>query len=154
MARLQGVLSVLTVYFGDMPEAIFNTSVYFKNTYLDEWLLDPLDQRMIKAVDKATVLSANAVKSRVLGVIPPTGLSGGVKTLMLIHHNPDMVFNASTCGDNCARWILELAKKQDITINLRHLMNFGEKPFEIRVANGGETARNVGDLARAAIKYL
>lgn len=145
---------VLSVYFGDMPEAIFNTSVYFKNTYLDEWLLDPLDQRMIKAVDKATVLGPNAVQSRVLGVIPPTELSGGVKTLMLVHHVPSMVFNVSTCGDNCARWLLRLASKEDRTVNLRHIMDFGDKPFTIRVMNDDAIAHDMGELVKAAIKYL
>ena len=24
---------MLNIYFGDMPEAIYNTSVYFRNTY-------------------------------------------------------------------------------------------------------------------------
>ena len=29
---------MLNIYFGDMPEAIYNTSVYFDYTYQDEWL--------------------------------------------------------------------------------------------------------------------
>ena len=35
----------------------------------------------------------------------------------LIKNKPDVAFNASTCGDNCAKYILEIAKTQDITIN-------------------------------------
>lgn len=26
--------------------------------------------------------------------------------MILIHKVPDKIFNASTCGDNCAKWIL------------------------------------------------
>ena len=44
---------------------------------------------------------------------------GGVKTLILMKNMPQKVFNASTCGDNCAKWILNIAQNQDITINLR-----------------------------------
>ena len=28
---------MLNIYFGDMPEAVYNTSVYFNYTYEDEW---------------------------------------------------------------------------------------------------------------------
>ena len=108
---------MLNIYFGDMPSAIYNTSGYFNNVYLDSWLDDPLDREMIQAIDKGKPLGPNAVETEALGVIPPTKLSGGVKTLILIHHLPDKVFNASNCGDNCARWILKIAKTQDITIN-------------------------------------
>ena len=31
---------MLNIYYGNMPEAIFNTSVYFKNVYEDEWITD------------------------------------------------------------------------------------------------------------------
>ena len=30
--------TMLNIYFGDMPEAVYNTSVYFNYTYEDEWL--------------------------------------------------------------------------------------------------------------------
>lgn len=75
---------------------------------------------MIKAVDKAKVLGLGAIESKALGVLPVTGLSGGAKTLLLIYNCPQKVFNASTCGDNCAPWILRIAKRSasDITINL------------------------------------
>ena len=28
---------MLNVFFGDMPEAVYNTAVFFKNDYEDEW---------------------------------------------------------------------------------------------------------------------
>ncbi len=145
---------MLNIFFGDMPQAIYNTSTYFNNVYLDSWLEDELDQKMIKSVDKGQVLSANAVETKALGLIPPTKLSGGVKTLMLMHHLPDKVFNASNCGDNCARWILAIAKKQDITINLRHIMDFGNHKLQVRVLNNGQEVDNMGDLAEIAARYV
>ena len=109
---------------------------------------------MIKSVDKGQVLSSHAVETKALGLIPPTKLSGGVKTLMLIHHLPDKVFNASNCGDNCARWILAIAKKQDITINLRHIMDFGDRKLQVKVLNNGQEVDNMGDLAEIAARYV
>ncbi len=118
---------MLNIIFGDCPEAIYNTSVYFNNNYEDEWLTDEFAKKVIKAVDKSEVLGAHALESPVLGVIPPERLAGGTKTVLLIKNKPDMIFNASACGDNCARFILEIARDRDITINLRHVRDFRRK---------------------------
>ena len=123
---------MLNIYFGDMPEAIYNTEIYFKNTYQEDWITDDFAREIIKGVDRSEVLDKQLIKSPVLGMIPPTLLSGGTKTLLLIKNCPDMVFNASTCGDNCAKYILKLAKERDVTINLHHIMRFGKR-FKARV---------------------
>ena len=47
---------MLKVYFGDMQEAIYNTSVYFKNDYEDEWITNPFVKEMIKDVDSSEVM--------------------------------------------------------------------------------------------------
>lgn len=147
---------MLNIYYGEMQEAIYNTSVYFDNVYLDNWILDEFAQKIIKSIDKAKVLSPMAVDSKALGVIPTTKLSGGTKTLLLIYNEPTKTFNASTCGDNCAEWILKIAKeaKTDITINLRHIMNFGDKDFEIKILNDGAIVHNMKELVLHAGKFL
>lgn len=128
---------MLHIYYSDMLEVIYNTAVCFKNTYRDEWFEDEFAQRMIKDVDRATVLCPRAIDSFALGVIPPTDLSGGLKTLLLMYFESNRVFNASTCGDNCAKWILRIAKKHDLAINLQHIMDFGKARFEGEVLNTG-----------------
>ena len=147
---------MLNIFYGDMPEAIYNTSLYFNNTYYDGWLMDDFAQKMIKSVDKATVLSGQAVDSKALGVIPATKISGGLKTLLLIYNQPQKIFNASTCGDNCAKWILRIAKKldRDITINLRHIMDFGDGQFEIRILNNDKIVHNMSELVLYAGEFL
>lgn len=147
---------MLNIFFGEMPEAVFSTSMYFDNTYLDKWLEDAFVQDMIAGVDKAKVLGKSAVESKALGVLPVTKLSGGVKTLILIYEEPKKVFNASTCGDNCAKWLLEIAEcsSVDITINLHHIMEFGAKPFKIRIANNGAVVRSMAELVTQAIPLL
>lgn len=152
---------MLCIIFGEMPEDmgkkyVYNTSMYFDNTYLDNWLTDDLSVKMIKSVDKAVVLSSNAVDSKALGVIPVTKISGGLKTLLLIRHDNTKIFNDSTCGDNCAKWILKIAQKadRDIIINLRHIMNFGDKPFEIKILNNGKTVHNMKEYVLNAGMYL
>lgn len=145
---------MLSVYFGDMPKAIFNTAVFFKNDYEDAWITDPFVKEMILDVDKSVVLGSGVIDSPVLGKIPPLNLSGGVKTLILVLFEPKKVFNASTCGDNCAKWLLKITEEEDRTINLRHIMDFGEKPFSIKILNSGEVVHSMKELTEAAIDYL
>ena len=106
---------MLNIFYGDMKEAVYNTSAYFKYDYEDSWIVDPFVKEMIQDVDKSTVLDSGVIDSPVLGKIPPTGLSGGVKTLILFKFNKDKIFNASTCGDNCAKWLLKIAESEDRT---------------------------------------
>ena len=146
---------MLTIIYGDEPRSIYNTNVYFKNTYESEWLESELAKKMIQDVDDSEVLGGECIKSPVLGQIPPERLSGGVKTLLLMLNEPDRIFNESTCGDNCAKWILEIAKQKDLTINLRHMMNFGkDTDFEIKIKNGGEVVHSMKELIPIASKYL
>lgn len=146
---------MLTIIYGDVENSIYNTNVYFKNTYEPEWIESELAKKIIKDVDDSDVLSGECIKSPVLGQIPPERLSGGVKTLLLMLNEPDKIFNASTCGDNCAKWILEIGKQKDLTINLRHMMSFGHRTeFEIRIANGGEIVHSMRELIPVASKYL
>ena len=137
---------MLNIYYGNMPEAIFNTSVYFKNVYEDEWITDPVAREMILDVDKSIVLDNAVIDSPVMGKITPTSLSGGVKTLILMKNERSRIFNASTCGDNCAKWILNLAETDELTINLRHLMDFGEGTFDIRIMNTAQIVHSMKEL--------
>ncbi|MBP3242211.1 MAG: DUF4869 domain-containing protein [Oribacterium sp.] len=145
---------MLKVFFGDMPEAIYNTSVYFKNDYEDDWIVDPFVVEMIKDVDSSEVLYSGVIDSPVLGKIPPDKLSGGIKTLILVKFEPDVVFNASTCGDNCAKWLLKIAEKEDRTINLKHIMDFGKDDFDIEILNTGIVAHSMKELIENAVKFV
>ena len=142
---------MLNVYFGDMPGAIFNTAVYFKNTYRDSWITNPLSVQMIKDVDKSDVVSESVIESPVLGSITPLALSGGIKTLMLVKFDREHVFNASTCGDNCAKWLLKIAENRKVVINLHHVMDFGKGPFKIKVLNNGKIVKNMDELLTATV---
>lgn len=101
---------------------------------------------MIKDIDRSTIIAPRIIDSPVLGAITPRELSGGVKTLILIAHVPDKIFNASTCGDNCAKWLLKMGEEKDITINLRHLMDFGSGKFDIHILNTDQTVHSMEEL--------
>lgn len=141
---------MLKIIFGNCEDAIYNTSVYFKNTYQDEWITDELSVEMIKDVDKSVVIGPRLIESPVLGAISPKELSGGVKTLILINKDRNKIFNASTCGDNCAKWLLKIGETDDVIINLRHLMDFGGDEFEIEIMNTHQIVRNMKELINIA----
>lgn len=146
---------MLSIIYGDVKNSIYNTNVYFKNTYEPEWFESDLAKKIVKDIDNSDVLSGECINSPVLGQIPPERLSGGVKTLLLMLNEPDKIFNATTCGDNCAKWILEIGKQKDLTINLRHMMGFGkDTEFEIRIQNGGEVVHSMKELIPIAHRYL
>ena len=145
---------MLNIWFGDMPDAIYDTSTYFKHTYRDQWITDPLSVEMIRDVDQSEVIGENLIQSPVLGAISPIQLSGGVKTLILISKVRDQVFNASKCGDNCAKWLLKIAETRKVVVNLRHLMDFGDGEFKIRVMNKKKIAHCMRELVLLAGEYV
>ncbi len=145
---------MLNIFYGDMKEAVYNTANYFKYDYEDEWIVDPFVKEMILDVDKSTVLDSGVIDSPVLGNIPPTGISGGVKTLILVKFNTDKIFNASTCGDNCAKWLLKIAESEDRTVNLHHLMDFGDGSFTIRILNTNQIVHSMYELVPIAGQFV
>lgn len=144
---------MLKIIFGltDVDKLIFNPDIYFNNTYEDEWLTDSLSKQMIEDVDQSTVIGPHLIDSPFLGPISPERLSGGVKTLILMNYDNDHIFNASACGDNCAKWILKIAEQKDLTIRLGYLMDFGEEPFEIEIQNLGIIVHDCKEYANAVL---
>ena len=146
---------MLNVYLGKMDEAVYYPPVYFDNRYEDEWIIDKRSIEIIRDVDKSDVVSAHLIESPVLGPISPKELSGGVKTILLmLFDDTGRIFNASACGDNCAKWILKIAESKDLTINLRHIMEFGDDEFEMKILNTGEVVHNMLEFVNVAGLYV
>lgn len=135
---------MLRIVFGDVKNSIYHPPTYFDNVYMDEWITDPFSVDIIKDIDKSEVLGAHVIDSPFLGSISVKDLSGGVKTLMLMKFDESgKIFNASACGDNCAKWIVKISKEKDLTINLHHIMDFSEADeFEAYIENTGKSVHN------------
>ena len=54
---------MLSIFYGDMPEAIYNPALFFKNTYADDWITDPFCQKMIQDVDRSKVIAPRVIDS-------------------------------------------------------------------------------------------
>lgn len=100
-------------------------------------------------------IDLHLIESPVLGPISPKELSGGVKTvLLMLFDETGKIFNASACGDNCAKWILKIAESKDLTINLRHIMEFGDDEFEMKILNTGEVVHNMLEFVNVVGLYV
>lgn len=134
--------------------SVYHPPTYFDNQYEDEWITNPLSVAMIKDIDKSKVIGTHLIQSPVLDPISTKEISGGVKTLILMAFDESgKIFNASACGDDCAKWIIELGKKKDLTINLHHVMDFSSIPmFDAIMLNTGETIHGYGEYLEEAIK--
>jgi hypothetical protein len=144
---------MLKILFGEAAEAVYHPPTYFDNRYEDEWITDPLSVQMIKDIDHSEVVGAHLIQSPVLGSIPVKDISGGVKTLILMAFDQSgKIFNASACGDNCAKWIVKLGKEKDLTINLHHVMDFsGISDFEALILNTGKPVHSYQEYLKEAL---
>lgn len=146
---------MLSIHFGDLPHEVFHPSNYFNNQYEDAWITDSFSKEMIRDVDRSEVIDSRIIDSPVLGPITPRELSGGVKTLILLRFDDSgKIFNASACGDNCAKWILKIAEDKDITIALHNIMDFGDGPFRIHVINSDTEVHNRREYVDAAVTCI
>ena len=132
-------------YRGGDIKVMTDAPDYFDVAFKPEWFEDDLVKKMIKDVDKSDVIGPYLIISPVLGPIAPTYLSGGVKVLILLLKEPKFIYNLSNCGDNCAKWILEICKDKDIVAYLEHVMHFKD-PFDIKVLNTGNVVHRMQDL--------
>lgn len=144
---------MLSIFFGtyQADNYIDNPDLFFDNTYEDEWLEDSQSKQMVQDIDRSELIGPNLVISPVLGSIPISRISGGVKTLIQIAHDSQHVYNASACGDNCSGWLLRIGAEKDCLVRLGHLMHFDNEPFEIRIANNGEVVHTQKELVKAVI---
>ena len=138
-----------------MEKSVYYPPAYFDNQYQDEWITDPLSVEMIQNVDRSEVIGSHLIESPVLGPISPRDLSGGVKTLILMAFDESgRVFNASACGNNCAKWILKIGEQKDLTINLLHIMDFGKEDFLFQILNTDEEVHNMREFVDIAYQYV
>ena len=145
---------MLHMIFGEHENVCYGPT-WFKYTYEIEWFQDPFIQEMILEIDNSKYLTGGVIDSPVLGPIPPERLSGGLMTLIMIYEMPDKLFDATSCGPNCAQMLLEIGKRKEVTVNLKYFMPMeGLEPFEIEIVNTKKIVKNDYDYTIAALDCL
>ena len=142
---------MLYISFELSDETLVDIDSYFNFNYLDEWLDDDFVKKMIKDIDKSDVISSSCIQSPILGQIPPTKLSGGVKALILLLKQPELEIYATACGDNCSKWIVDISKLQDIHIVLRHTMRFSSD-FNAYCVSNNTSINSLEDYRRCLVQ--
>ena len=145
---------MLNIYFGETEGAMHGPS-WFRFNFQEEWFGDPLVAEMMEDIDKSHYKGGQLIESDVLGPIPPERLSGSLQTLICIYKRPDLMFNATSCGEDCAKWLLEIGKIIDVSVNLRYYMPFDNcGDFKVRIINEDKTIDNIKDYVHIALKYV
>ena len=144
---------MLNISFKVTNKTIWDVDSYFNFNYEDAWFENDLVKEMVRDIDKSDVVSSNCVQSPVLGQIPVTKLSGGVKALILMLKEPELWIYATACGDNCANWIVRISEMQDVNIVLRHTMWF-TRDFVGKCIDNGMRIHNLDDYGRCLIECL
>lgn len=69
-------------------------------------------------------MGEGAIKTEDYGIIAPSLLSTGVKTLMLLKYDKNgFIFNGSKMGNNCVKFLLEIAREKPVNIMLFHILD-------------------------------
>lgn len=123
-------------------DCIRNVNGYFDRNKTKDWFNRDDVKRIIKGIDNTIAVKDEYLESPVFGGMSPDRLSGGCKAviLMAVLDNPHIY--ATKCGDNCASYILDVAKTKDVTITLRHCMIFPDYEFEAYVFETGNYIHN------------
>lgn len=98
------------------------TQHYFDAVYEGEWMLKPFTKRLVKGVDNCEVMGEHAVLCPIFGSKAVTTMSTGTKTVILLD-NEDIVVSGERIGDNCWKYVFELAEEKDIYICLNHTVH-------------------------------
>ena len=146
---------MLNIFYGDMDCAVSYGPSWFKYGYDPAWFQDPFVQDMILDIDNSTYRAGLVIESPVLGQIPPERLSGGVQTLISIYKNPEIIFDATSCGPNCAKWLLKIGQMEDVTVNLNYFMPFeAVDDFAVNILNENRVITDYRDFTLTSLKYL
>lgn len=105
----------------------------FYERYQPSWFDSELTRRFIEDIDKMKHVADDIFRDRWGKAVAATCICGGSKALCLMQHT-DLVVRASACGENCAKYISEIANLKDLHINLTYGMNFPD-PFTAYITN-------------------
>lgn len=121
---------------GFRDDCIKNPNGYFDLYKKKEWFNNKYAKKYIKEIDDSVHVKDEYIESPVYGGISPRDLSSGCKCLIMLAVLDDCNIYASRMGNNCAKFIVELAEEKDITITLHHAMSFPDSIHAIMMDTG------------------
>lgn len=108
-----------------------DTRVYFRRYSNTFDFYDPFIQSVISGIDKAEVIANGAIKDYRGLFLSVDKLSTGSKTLCSIYFDKEgRTFYGSMMGDNCAPYLMEIARNKNVTVFYEHFMPIPVKYFD------------------------
>lgn len=149
---------MLKIWFGKnypFEGVITRVDHFFDTRKKKEWFSDEFNQKMIYDVDHGTkVLKDFALENPLIGGMSPDKLSGGVKTLILIKEMPDLIFDATNCGDNCFKWLFKMCETLDRTVVLRYQPIIPDVDTKFICLNDNSYVNDASEMAVKSMDYL
>lgn len=144
---------MLKIWLGDFQKGcIVNPDRYFNMHKESKWFDRQDIKDIIMGIENIDRVDGEYLHHRIFGGMSPERLSSGVKCLILLTINPLCNVYASRCGDNCAKYILDLAEKTDVVITLHHGMIF-PRDFDGMIMDTGERFSSKSAFVKAYIKF-
>ncbi len=142
----------IIIEFDDVDDKLVGAGLYFEDVYEQDWFDSDLAKEIIKGIDKSEYIGGECIKSPVLGMIPPSMLSGGCKSCLLLLNEPEHVVCGESFGDNCFPWLSKIGEKHDITITLHHFFRSTDIGIVARIINDGRVVHSLGEVNYAIIE--
>lgn len=136
---------MLNVLLGTDKDSVKYVSQYFDAVYENSWFNNRLAKDIIKGIDNSEHIKDGYIESPVYGAISPRDLSSGCKGVLLLLNKPELMVCGERFGDNCFRWLFEIAKDRDIKITLSHYLRI-DYDFEMRIVNTGVVVHDLREL--------
>lgn len=144
---------MLHLYIGDKKEYYLSGDKVFDYKFDKSKLMEDFSKEVIRTIDKSEVVSEHLIVSPILGAIPPSYLSGGSKTLIMLMY-ADFKFYIEAMGDNCFPLLKRICDKKEIymcSTCYRPLFEYG---FEkVHILNEDKIVTNSKDYLDIEIRY-
>lgn len=124
---------MLSIYWGVTGDSYYYIDGEFEEVFEYEWFDDPLVKEIIADIDNCeynNMICTDLTNPEIS--FPVNGLSTGSKGLVMLlkmEYSHIRIWGTAF-GDNCSRWLLKIAEKKNITLELQHFLKFPEEQFK------------------------
>ena len=112
---------MLHIWVQEPHDLIKAVDGYFNRNKTKDWFNRQDVKNIILDIDKTVAVKDEYLESPVFGGMAPERLSTGCKALILMLVQDRPVY-ATKCGDNCTKYILEIAEQKDLYICMHSLL--------------------------------
>lgn len=119
----------MELYFGHLEDELYAVDSFFLGNFDPSWLKSELAFKILQDIDRAIEIRDGAILVKDLFTDKPTwisshDLSSGTKALLIMLNTDEDFVCLTRCGENCAKWVIEIMKLKPLKCTLTYLMPF------------------------------